>query len=193
MGIWDSISKSIAEFAPTIAKAILPGPVGGLASLGIQALTEKLGLTSDADPKDIEKAVKAMTHQEALELKKEDNAFTLRMEELGVDRQKLFNSDRSSARDRDLKSGDGSTKKIAWVFIVGFFLSAVGVFVLLGFSGKLGLSDIAFTAIVSLSSGLLGQLGSKVDQILSFFFGDSENGNTMGKELTKTIAKNINK
>lgn len=196
MSIWKDISKGIADFAPTIAQSILPGPVGGIASIGIKALTDKLGITEEEakDPKKIKKAVENITADQALSLKKEENEFLIKMESLGIDKRKLYNSEMQSARDREIKTGDSKDlKTIAWVFIIGFFISVIAMFVLLGFSSKLGMSAAVFAAVCTQVGNTIGMLSAKVNQILSYFFGDSASGSSMGKELTKTLNKNIYK
>jgi hypothetical protein len=188
--IWKSISEGIADFAPTIAKTILPGPIGGIASLGIKALTDMLGLTSEEakSPKAIKKAVENMTPELALELRKENNSFLTKMKELGIEEHKLFNDGRASARDREVKTGQ-SIMPITWVFIVGFFITIMAIPCMIIWGS--GLKPMVFTALMSTLNLIVGLLGGKVAQILSYYYGDSENGNTMGKQLTKTLDNNL--
>lgn len=152
---WKSIVSSVA---PTIATA-LGGPMAGAAT---KAIAGALLGKPEAKQPEIEQALKNATPDDLLKLKEADNQFTLKMEELGVDLEKIAADDRANARQREIALKDNAPKILAAVIVIGFFGT---------------LYTIAF---VELPSGaqqpvsiLLGALTAMLTQVGNYYFGSS--------------------
>src|SRR5689334_25251012 len=91
----------LREVAPTLAGVIgtaVGGPVGPLAGAAVKFLGEKLLGKPDATPDEVEQAVATMPPDKLLELRALDNAFKVRMTELGFRPQELEIEDRKEDR-----------------------------------------------------------------------------------------------
>jgi hypothetical protein len=175
---WDEIGSAlkgvvpvIQTVAPTVASA-LGGPLAGMA---VQALSNAILGKPDGAPADIAKALTATppTADQLLALKKQEEDFTARMEELGFKRDQLVFGDRDSARTREAKTGDSLTPRmLAGAVTVGFFgilalmmfheVPASGRDVLLAMTGTLG---TAWVAVVSYYFGSSAGSSAKTDQL----------------------------
>ena len=160
---WSSIGKQVATFAPAIGSAI-GGPVGAVAGMGVRALCSFFGIEADAPDAEAQAtaALQAMTPEQAIQLKKQDQDFQTEMKKLGVDVFKLETQDRDSARKMQI-----ATK--SWV------PGAMAILITLGFFGLLGLmcwQDLPVANAKALDI-MLGSLGTAWIAVVMFYFGSS--------------------
>lgn len=155
---WKSLVETVAPW--------IGGALGG--PLGAAALSE----VADAvlgDPKAPEAKVAAALAQATPELlakiKARDQAFQVKMEELGFQREQLKVQDTDSARATYVATRSRMVPGLAFLAVGGFI--AMGLYVLL--HGVIGLD----AATTSLLMYLLAKLDSKVEQVYHFFFGTS--------------------
>lgn len=155
--------KIVAAVAPTLGTA-LGGPLAGMA---VSAISDALLGRPDGSEGEIVTALKAGGPEALLKLKQADQAFAVRMRELDIDVEKIHQTDRASARDREVRSGDRATPRILASVIVGGFLATVW-YVL---SGQVeGLKDPVAAGLIGT---LIGYVSAKADQVVSYYFGSS--------------------
>jgi hypothetical protein len=176
---WKVISKKLLGIAPGIAAAV-GGPAGPVVGLGIKALTSALGLEHDTPAELIDKAIDDLTGPEAVELKKADNDFIVKMKELDVDVFKLEVKDKGSARDREEKVGSLDNRVIAFTIVGGF----VGVIFVCLFSDALGKMN---PVQISIASALFGYLSAKADTVIGYYFGTSKSSSDKNDAIAKAI------
>lgn len=158
---WRSLVKSIA---PTIGAA-LGGPLGGVAGL---ALAKVLGVPdgSVGDDGALAAAVQGATPDQLLALKKADQDFALQMQKLGFENvealEAIAASDRASARDREVKTGDWTPKALAITITLGFF----------GLLGYLMKTEPP-TGSRDILNIMLGSLGAAWLGVVTYYFGSS--------------------
>jgi hypothetical protein len=111
----------IGTVAPWIATA-LSGPLGGAA---VTAAADALGL-SDKTESALKQALSGVTPEQMLALKNADQAFQIRIEELGISREQLSFQDRDSARKRESTVGDKTNRNLAYTIIAAFIAMAIG-------------------------------------------------------------------
>lgn len=169
-----SWQKIVASIAPTIATA-LGSPLSGMA---ISAVTYALGLPNDAKDEAINTAISANPDL-LLKLKESEIAFKQRIAELGIDLERINADDRSSARNRQVQLKDQVPNVLAFVVVLGFFVTIGYVF-----SGKIGLTGEQGILVGS----IVGYISNSVNQVLSYFFGSSsgsEKKNQMLADMQK--------
>jgi hypothetical protein len=148
----------VGTVAPGIATA-LGGPLAGLA---VSALTNALGLPSGSTEDDVAATMKTATPDQLLALKKADQDFAVRMEELGIDLEKVNAADRDSARRMQTETRSRMPAFIALMSLAGFF----GILLCMIFV------TLPATAEAPLNI-MLGVLGTLVVGISNFFYGSS--------------------
>jgi hypothetical protein len=148
----------VGTVAPGIATA-LGGPLAGLA---VSALTNALGLPSGSTEDDVAATMKTATPDQLLALKKADQDFAVRMEELGIDLEKVNAADRDSARRMQTETRSRMPAFIALMSLAGFF----GILLCMIFV------TLPSTAEAPLNI-MLGVLGTLVVGISNFFYGSS--------------------
>lgn len=163
---WKAI---VGTVAPTIASA-LGGPFAGMA---VKAIANEVLGTPEATEKDIEKALAAASPDMLLKLKEADQAFEVRMKELGVDLEKIAADDRDSARTMYTATKDKALPVLAGLTVAGFF--GVVAWIL---SGKVSIES-------TLLGFVLGQVSSKTEQVYNFYFGSSAGS----KQKTEVISR----
>jgi hypothetical protein len=152
----------VGTVAPGIATA-LGGPLAGLA---VKAIGSVFGLSEGASEEDVMKAVQGATPADLLALKKADQEFTVQMRALDVDLEKIAESSRNSARDREKVVGGYANPILAGVIIAGFLVT---VFMVL--SGYVeGMKDPMTTTTVGI---LIGYVSAKADQVVAYYFGST--------------------
>lgn len=155
---WKGLVKTIA---PVIGTAV-GGPFGGMATKAISsalfgddetstgsALERKISDTLQHDPEAL------------LKLKQADQAFELKMEELGVSREEIAAGDRNSARNMQIQTRTWIVPALAGITVACFF--GVVFWVL---SGEVTLESTVLGYV-------LGQVSSKAEQVYNYFFGSS--------------------
>lgn len=150
----------IGTVAPWIATA-LTGPLGGMA---VTAAADALGL-SDKTESAIKQALSGVTPEQMLALKNADQAFQLRMQELGFAHiqalEQIAFQDRDSARKRESTVGDKTNRNLAYTIIAAFIAMAIGT--LMGWA----------KADSVLAGTIIGYLSAKAEQVLSYYFGST--------------------
>lgn len=149
--------ETIATVAPTIATAI-GGPLGGVA---VKLASAALGV--EASEEAIEKSLAKGNPDALLMLKKAENDFTTRMEELGIERDRLAHKNVDSARKMQLGTKSWVPPTLTIITVVGFFGLLIGAAF-----GKLNLTG-SDTMLI-----LLGVLARETASVYNFWFGSSQ-------------------
>ena len=151
--ISDKAKNVISTVAPTLGAA-LGGPLGALAGNVVAAA---LG------GKDVEQALIEQKPETLLALRRAEQDFQLKLEELGVERDRIEMADRASARELG-KVNLKPQMILSALFIGGYF--AIIIAVLLGALQTDGSEREYMVA-------LLGVLTAGIPQILAFWFGST--------------------
>lgn len=165
MSTWQTIKSSIAAIAPTLGASI-GGPFGAAAGRMISNL---LTGSEKASPEEVYKALQNASPEVLVKLKELDNDYKIRMEKLGINRKKLEQLDRDSARRREVElasSGyrDLTPPVLAFCVTIGFFGILIAIFFLPIIQGMREIADV-----------LIGSLGTAWVTIISYYFGSSFN------------------
>jgi len=156
---WKGLVNSVA---PVLGTAI-GGPFGGMATKAIS--NALFGEDEDLPTgRELERKIAEAIEYDPdalLKLKKADQDFDLKLEELGVDREKIAAADRDSARNMQIQTKAWIVPVLATVTVACFF--AVVFWVL---SGEVTLES-------TLLGFVLGQVSSKAEQVYNYFFGSS--------------------
>lgn len=156
---WKTILGTVA---PWLASAV-SGPLG---SLAVGEVADALGL-SDKTESAIKSALSGVTPEQMMALKQADEAFSIKIQELGFAHIEavaaLENADRSDARQREIKTGDNLTPRIiACVVIAGFF----SILLVMMFKDLPPTSKEP--ALI-----MLGALGSAFSGVIAYFYGST--------------------
>lgn len=154
MKLSEKARKIIGAVAPGLGAA-LGGPLGGLAG---NMIADALGGEGN-----VEKALLAQKPEILLALKAADQAFEARMEELQIDRERLYVGDVASAREM-AKINMVPQIVLSALFVLGYF-----VLLLSWMLGDIAIPESGHDLFV----GLIAVLGAAVTQILNFWFGSS--------------------
>ena len=106
MADWKALLKSIT---PTIATA-LGGPLAGVAT---QVLSKALFDRDDGTEEELKAVLTQPDPDTLLKVKEADQAFTAKMEELGIKLEEVHAADRKDARAREVALKDHTTKILA--------------------------------------------------------------------------------
>lgn len=140
----------------------LGGPLGGLA---VEAIGSALGI-SDATEDKVKQALAGATAADMLALKKAEQEFTLKMQELGfknaAELEAIAAGDRNSARAREMAVRDKTPSALAFVVTIGFF-SVLGYLIAYGVPKEGGEALLV----------MLGSLGTAWTGIIAYYFGSS--------------------
>jgi hypothetical protein len=170
----DQLLNLVRTVAPSIATAV-GGPLAGMAT---RAISEALlGKPDGTEDELIDAAAKASPDQ-LLALKKAEQDFAVRMRELEIDLQRIDAADRSSAREREVKTGDWTPKALAGAVTLGFF----GV---LGYMIAYGLPAQGGEALLV----MLGTLGTAWGAIVSYYFGSSAGSKEKTEAMNRMTRK----
>jgi hypothetical protein len=157
---WKNLVRTVA---PGLATA-LGGPLAGAA---VQTISTAVLGKPDGTEEEVAIAVASGGADALLKLKEAENAFAIKMKELGVDLEKVHAGDRNSAREREVKTGDVWTPRILAATIIGGFLAMVASVLL----GKVtGITDPVAAGMIGT---LIGYVSAKADQVVSYYFGSS--------------------
>lgn len=167
---WKSIVSTVAPWIGTA----LGGPLGGLA---VSAIADALGL-SEKTTEAIKAAVSGASPEQLLALKKADQEFALRMQELGfkqiADLEALAAADRKDARDMQKTVRSPIPALLSVTVTCGYFGVLVGMM-----TGALKVSDSQALLI------MLGSLGTAWGGVMAFWFGTTSGS----QQKTELIAK----
>lgn len=149
--------KTLATVAPTLATA-LGGPLAGVA---VNVLAKAFGVTPDEAS--VSNVIATSDPEVLLRAKQAEQDFIVRLEQLGIEREKILFQDRDSARK--LFSVDKKPQILLSVLFIA------GYFIILGciMSGIL-VVPAEFKDILVL---LLGIITREVPTIMQFWFGSS--------------------
>jgi hypothetical protein len=144
----------------------------GSAAVGVVA--DALGLSEKTEGA-IKQALAGATPEHMLALKKADQDFAVKMQELGFaqvkDLESIAAGDRDSARKREMEVKDHTPRNLAYAITVGFF----SVLMFLMFADLPDKSkDVLYI--------MLGTLGTSWTACISYYFG-STNGSKAKSEL----------
>jgi hypothetical protein len=161
---------------PFIISAI---PGGGIASqIAKQAIGTALGVKAPKDEAEAAKLLANATPEQMLALKSAEQAFAVRMRELGIqeveDLERIAADDRSSARNREIQVRDKTPTVLACVVTLGFF----GLLTLVCFHDPpSGMKDILLA--------MIGTLGTAWVAIISYYFGSSAGSRAKDDTISK--------
>jgi hypothetical protein len=170
----EALLNLVKTVAPSLATAV-GGPLAGMATRAISDAL--LGKPDGTEDELIDAAAKASPDQ-LLALKKAEQDFAVRMRELEIDLQRIDAADRSSAREREVKTGDWTPKALAGAVTLGFF----GV---LGYMIAYGLPPQGGEALLV----MLGTLGTAWGGIVSYYFGSSAGSKEKSEAMNRMTRK----
>lgn len=152
---WKAILGAVA---PALATA-LGGPLAGTAAsiLGASLLNK-----ADASEAEIAEVVAAGSPETLARLREIDAGFKTRMQELGIDLERINQADRASARERETKLQDWTPRILATLVTLGFFGTLAWIV-------SVGLPANGGEAVLI----MLGSLGTAWTQIVAYYYGSS--------------------
>ena len=151
---WKSLLGSVA---PTIATA-LGGPLAGMA---VKAIGDAIGVAAPTE-ETVSVALQNATPDQLAAIKKADQDFAVKMEELGIDLERIQSADRDSARKMQADTRSKIPAYMAILITAGFFGVLVGLM-----AGWLHTGDSNELLI------LLGALAASWGSVVNFYFGSS--------------------
>jgi hypothetical protein len=151
--------KIVGTVAPGIATA-LGGPLAGLA---VKAIGGALGLGEGASEEAVAAAVTGANPDQLLALRQADQAFKIKMRELGVDLERIAAADRASAREV-AKVNMLPHMILSAVYTVGYFMMLYFFM-----TGSVEISSSLKTEF----SIVLGVMTAAQTMIMQFWFGSS--------------------
>jgi hypothetical protein len=168
-GAWQ-VLKTVA---PTIA-ATAAGPFAPL----VAPILQKIFDTTDV--KSTEAALLTATPEQLLALKQADNTHLEKLEELGIERDKLSLDDLASARSMQVQTKDPTVRQMAWLNVGGFL--AVSVFLIVAaVIWPEQVTKVPATAWATLGT-VFGYLAKSASQTEAFYFGSS--AGSQAKDVT---------
>ncbi len=170
MNIGEKAKDVIAAIAPTIGAAF-GGPFGALAGKVLAGLV-------GGDEKAIEKAVLSGDPETLAKVRIAEIEFQKRIEELGIEREKLSNDDRNSARQREAAVRDRTPMILACAITLGFF----GV---LAFMLTQPVPEQGREALLV----MLGALGGAWASVVAYYFGSSAGSKNKTEAMSAALRK----
>jgi hypothetical protein len=150
---WKDVVRGVA---PAIGSALL-GPAGGAA---VKFLGDKLLDKPDASEAEVAAAITDMSSDERLQLRQLEADFATEMRKLGLDAEKLrlefervAAADRESARERQIRMGDRTPNRLAYIYTAGFFIVLLIQLILLFMPGVVVNPPIL--RLIDVSTGVL--------------------------------------
>lgn len=167
---WKNVVTTVA---PWIGAA-LGGPLG---SAAVEVVAGTLGL-SDKTEGAIKQALSGVTPDQMLALKKADQEFAIKMQELGFsnerDLEQVAAGDRDSARKREMEVKDNTPKILAYAVTLGFFSALL--FMMIG--------EVSNSARDILNY-MLGALNTSWVAIISYYYGSTAGSKAKSELLAK--------
>lgn len=163
---WKGLVRSVA---PALGTA-LGSPLAGAA---VKVLTTTILGKEDSPEQELAQALESASPDTLLKLKEADQAFAVRMKELGIDLDRIAAEDRHSARDMQKVVGSLAVPLIAGFTVAGFFLVAGYML-----TGRLLIDS-------TLAGFVLGQVSAKTEQVYNFYFGSSVGSKEKTQQLVK--------
>ena len=177
------IGKVLAGIAPIAASAVSGGLLGPVAAGVAKQVTGALGLPDDAPEEDIERAVVnadptqlAKLRQINADLQRDLAQMDVHREELGIERERVHQRDRASARRREIAVRD-STPRVLVYGTIGLFagLSVALLFIEVPEHSRM------------LLGGLVGILGGEVARQGAYYFGSSQGSQKKDATIEKAL------
>lgn len=173
-------AKGLFRSLAPVAASFFGTPLAGMAVTSV--LDRWLGEDGKPlDPKNVERALAALTPEQALALQKADQEFALRMQELGIkaeelehEAERIAGADRASAREREVKTADWTPRVLAALIVLGY---AVVQWWLLAHVIAPEMREIVMRS--------LGVLDAALGMCLTYYFGSSSGS----REKTETMAR----
>lgn len=154
-----------ASVAPWLGAAVTGG-VPALLAMAATEVSKAFGEEVPATVEDLTKRITGASAEELLALKKADQDFQLKMQELGFQNlqvmEQLASADRDSARKREIEVKD----KIPAILAMGV---SVGYFIVLGSMLVWGVPSNGGEALLV----MLGALGTAWGSIIAYYYGSS--------------------
>lgn len=148
----------LGAVAPTLA-TLLGGPLAGAA---VGALSTALLGKPDGSEEELAPLIASAAPDVLLKIKEVEKDIKLGLANAGVKLEEISALDRNSARDREIKTGDRTTKILAYAYTLGYFI-------VLGVVMKTGVDP----DMVNIIMVLLGVLTAAQGQIMNYYFGSS--------------------
>lgn len=168
--------KQVARGVIPVAASAFGGPLAGVAAA---KLTQALGGDPEhpMSPAEIEERLASgqLTGEQLVALKRADHELERELAQIGVDRDKLEQMDRASARKMGVARGLGFQVFLSVLFIGGYF-AVLGVMVHQLHDGFAAQQD----GVLAL---LLGVMTGAVKDIIQFWFGSSFGSRTKDEAL----------
>lgn len=156
--------KDVIRFvAPTIATA-LGGPLTGSA---VAAISNALFGDTNHTIEEIEGQVNILSPDKLVELKKVENDFKLKLEQIGLDQKKLEQLDRDSARKREIEMAKAGTRD--YILPILAIIITIGVFCLVGSLYFFPIEEKTRSIFELIIGNILGYFGV----VISYYFGSS--------------------
>lgn len=170
------IESALRTVAPWIATA-LGGPLGRLA---VDAVSSALNL-SDKTEEGVLLALNTATPEQLIAVKKADQDFAIKLQELGfkniVELEKMAASDRKDARRLQEVMHSNIPALLSILVTLGYFSILIGMMI-----GAFKLSDSQAMTL------MLGSLGTGWGMVMAFWFGTTANSNFKTDLLAKSPA-----
>jgi hypothetical protein len=166
--------KLVSAVAPSLAAA-LGGPLAGMATK--QIATALLG-KEDAKESEIEAAIVNGGPDTLIKLKELDQQFQIKMQELGIEVEKLDIQDRANARAREIAVRDWVPQTLAIANTVAFLVLLFWMF-----TGVLPAENSTAFNI------LLGLLGGAQTSILQYYFGSSRGSSSKDTTISDALKR----
>lgn len=155
----DGWKNVLGTVAPAIATAF-GGPLAGLAT---KALADKLLGNPNATKEEVQAAVEGLKPEDMVRLREIDAAFKKSLVDAGIRLEEIAASDRDSARQREIKTGDNWTPRGLALLVVGGWMTVQWFL----------LNNIIDDSMRELIARVLGTLDGALMLVLSYFFGSS--------------------
>lgn len=156
--------EAVGKIAPVLGMA-LTGNLPGAAAAAIGTIADALGLDAKT-PEAVESAMRGMTPEQALLLKKADQDFAMahikELNRAAEESERIASQDRDSARKREMAVRDYTPMILAYIVSIGFF----GV---LGYMLTKSIPDTGKEALLI----MLGSLGAAWTGVIAYYFGSS--------------------
>ena len=156
--IWGKAKDILGAVAPTVA-TVLGGPLAGLA---VKAVSGALLGRDDGTPEEVAAAIQGATPEQLMAIKKVEADLKVQLKTLDVDLERIAASDRNSARDREVKTGDWTPRILAF--------GIVGAWAYIQY---LLLTTVIDATMRELVARVLGTLDASLMAVLYYYFGSS--------------------
>lgn len=171
----DQLLNLVRTVAPTLATAF-GGPLAGMAT---RAISEALLGKPDGSQEELLAAVPMASAEQLLALKKADQDFAVRMNELEIDLERISNEDRNSARNREVQTRDWTPKALAGGITFGYF--GVLFYMLTHGLPTTGGSEAMLV--------MLGTLGTAWGGVVAYYFGSSAGSSKKDNTIDRMARK----